>query len=375
MEKEERGKGVYSALKKGIIVGGLSLATMLGPSSKAVAQMDNQQVSEKYGKIMSYHGAGIKDSEYPKITGDEVYFVTEGVSKSEVMANQEAYHNASLAALKMSGKNRARIEGLINTGVDTYKVKKDDQEIYVVKSLFSVPLSNFSKEAQNQLIEKYGKKQEKEEPRRVFVYNESSTIERDGRTEQVEESIHQDVTNYKNLRSIVEKQGKFVPGSKETKYIAGKDFSIVIQSGNNYLGAKVSVDGKPYDLLDSNEDGVADEIKINGKYQRIQIADKTQRQALKKYLEIVDSIVNKKAEKKGLETLIKGLMLLSGTGVLYSMYTGTQTIEGAQSTEFLAPPMASYWPYAFAAILVIGTTYFVAKAIKRKHMEEIPLSF
>jgi hypothetical protein len=78
--------------------------------------------------------------------------------------------------------------------------------------------------------------------------------------------------------------------------------------------------------------------------------------------------------QKGLGNVFKALMLLSGIGIFYRMYSEMQA-SGAVPTQLLAPPLPALWPYVFIAVILVGTVYFIAKAIKRKKMSEIPLSF
>jgi TRAP-type C4-dicarboxylate transport system permease small subunit len=82
----------------------------------------------------------------------------------------------------------------------------------------------------------------------------------------------------------------------------------------------------------------------------------------------------KNAKKaKYFDSVVKGLMLFSGLGIFYMLYSKMQLI-GVASNELLAPPLTNYWPYAFVIVILLGTVYFVLQAIRKKR-GEIPLSF
>jgi hypothetical protein len=374
MEKEEK-KGFYKNLRKGILAGTLTLATLL-PIKANATLYQSPVISSQEGYSITRHFGEVKESEYPRVQEGKLYFVQYGSPfSSEADARDENMTEAIGTVENISKKKGPVLVSQLKAEQhEVYEVSKKGEKGYIVNTVFSVPLAKFSKDVQKEIFEKYGAKEEKakeeDEGRSMFVYNETTRIERDRKTEEVGEKINKDVTNYKNLRSIIQKHGKFLREEENTKYLSVKDASFVVQEGNKYLVARLSVNGKSYDLIDSNEDGVVDEIEAEGKYRKINLSDKTEREVLKKYFDVVDPLVNKTPEKKGLETLIKGFMIISGVGALYSMYSSRAV--GEASGEFLAPPISVFWPYAFGAVLLAGVVYFIAKAIIRERREISP---
>ena len=74
---------------------------------------------------------------------------------------------------------------------------------------------------------------------------------------------------------------------------------------------------------------------------------------------------------KTIDSVVMTLMLLSGIGVLYSLFS-KEAVMASQGMQLLAPPFSNYWIYAFPLVLICGGIYFLWKRARR---DLIPLSF
>lgn len=119
--------------------------------------------SEKISKNSSYEvlevfGSSISESEYPKVKDDNLYIVGYSrITYDEKTARDNAYQNAIAKILGIIGETEASLSGVKTLEYEVHKLRKNNENFFVVHVLVEVPLYNFNEKIQKNLKKIYEK--------------------------------------------------------------------------------------------------------------------------------------------------------------------------------------------------------------------------